>query len=233
MSTLDNLPNPTSRIPVLNAAGSYSAFLKSGPVDNDVNWDPALQYYIGDMVRSTIDGALYVYQGGALAAPPASPPNQATGPIVTKRGGVDPALDAYDAGGQWVPCAPVSGLIDSIAPVVASGGGGAWAVTGGTVNLPPVPGATYLAIVQGVANKGSAMANGEFSQVILTPSGTGAVAVQFQALPAVGSNQVAFTGSLVFSTGTGAAPFTVILSGNTGGGTFIATTLKLTVVRLA
>jgi hypothetical protein len=77
------------------------------------------------------------------------------------------------------------------------------------------------------------MANGEFSQVILTPSGTGAVAVQFQALPAVGSNQVAFTGSLVFSTGTGAAPFTVILSGNTGGGTFIATTLKLTVVRLA
>lgn len=235
MSTLDSLPNPISRIPVLNSDGSASVFVKSSPLDNSVDWIPELQYFVGDTVRSPLDGFLYTYQGGALQDPPAPPPNTDTGPIVSKRGGSDPSESSYDVGGDWVRSAPYSGLWDTLTPTIADGGSGVWTVTNGVMDLPLAPSAVYMAVIQGTSTKGTALLSADWSKITLTPNGTGAVAVATNVVPIVDTVElsVSFAQSLVFSTGTGIGPFTLTLSGEYGGLTFVPTTLSVTVVRLS
>jgi hypothetical protein len=235
MAGLESLSNPLERLPVLNGAGSLSGYVKTNPLTNSADWDVDQQYFLGDSCRSPLDGHIYVYTGGDRPALPSPPPNEATGPITSIRGGVDPSLDSVQdvVGGYWLRNAPLSSLVtlNPTEPTVSA----TWVVTDGVLALPEVAGATYMAVVQGV-QAAAAYVAGDKTTVTLTPSGTGAAAVTASLVPNVSAtpSNFSFSTTLVFTTGTGAGPFTVTLTGAILGSALTGVTgVKVTLLRLA
>lgn len=100
MASLESLKNPVTRLGVLGTAGSQSASFRRNEVDNSNIWDPAKQYYLNDIVFSSIDGGAYVMDGGATTGSAA--------PLTAVLGGDDPATNWVSAGADviWVPLAP-------------------------------------------------------------------------------------------------------------------------------
>jgi len=150
-------------------------------VTNDVTWDAATQYFINDMVRSSLNGGMYVYE----AWDPITGDNTPSC-IVS-------ANDPSTAGGRadgWAPCQSVG--LDSVAQTTA--------VVAGTAGAPAPAGALTvpLALSYTLAAAGGlgvvsvwlvkldysviitgnvATAGTEFLNWTFTPTGTGAAPV--------------------------------------------------------
>jgi len=230
MAGLDSLSNPLERIYLMNGAGSFCGYVKTDPITNNADWNVDQQYFIGDSCRSPLDGFTYVYTGGDLPAPPAAPPNQDTGPITSKRGGADPSLAEVANGGDWLRTAPLSSDVGSLAPVVTPGA--SWTLTGNVLTLPAAASAKYMAVVHGSLTLAAGFSAADWSTLTLTPSGTGAGAVNLTLNATTNATPVRFGQSVVFTTGTGAAPFTLTVSGASAGTAPTAVSLSVEVIRL-
>jgi hypothetical protein len=236
MAGLESLSNPLERLPVLNGAGSLSGYVKTNPLTNSADWDVDQQYFLGDSCRSPLDGFTYVYTGGDLPALPSPPPNEATGPITSIRGGVDPSLDSVQdvAGGYWLRNAPLSSAVGAgLAPTVVSGA--TWTVTGGVLALPLASNAKYLAVVQGVLNLAAGFAATDHCVITLTPNGVAPVPVLATLVPGTGTTAFHFSASLVFDSDLTVLPLhTVTLSGaSVGTAPTTVTNVKMNVIRLS
>jgi hypothetical protein len=183
MASLESLSNPLERTAVLPTAMNAR---KSGA--GDLTWDANVQYFVNDVVLSTLDGGAYVFTGGATDR-------------TAILGGADPAADPT----LWTSLAPIGIQNSSIVAVPAQLG------AAGVITLPagatlPVPaGASVLCIAQGQLVTAAATVVGDRSSFIFTANGAGAVSSTTQVVPLVDtiSDTTRFTISAVVTAGTG------------------------------
>ena len=180
------------------------------------NWDVNEQYYINDVVRSTINGAEYILTG-----------------IGFQRGGLDPA-DLTNTTGVWTTIGAITNYL--AAPTVVDAGAGAYTVT--TADLPVAPAnSRWLIVFNGLRTK--AVGDNTVADVdewnFVGPAG--ADTVNFDLVPPLvvgppASNSQAFGFSGSLTVGNTAGPITV--TANYKGTAFTYTgTARITYIRLA
>lgn len=206
--SLESLVNPLERIVFLPTSMNYRDDGAGGIV-----WDIANQYYVGDVVTSSVDGYAYVYTG-------------ATTGRTTVLGGVDPSLSV-----DWVRLAGagVTTYDTNTAAVTAVGAAGTY---GTLVNNVLTVGAAgdYLVTFQGTVTCPLAQTTADISTFTLTGS-AGTIVGSCTCAPNVGSASSTFSFSSRVNVG-GAAPFTITAGGVYLGQIPTLSAGQLTAVRL-
>jgi len=172
--SLDPLSNPLSSVGVL----PYGQNLRSQTaVTNNVNWSATTQYFINDMVRSPLDGGMYVYEAWSGVA------NTPT----CRVGGSDPSTAAGKTAGWSSTQGNGLKTVQQTAAAVTGTALGAAGALGGTAGLtltipsPTLVGASvwlvkldYVTGLTGVATFGAT----EWVAWTVTPNGTAPAARQ-------------------------------------------------------
>jgi hypothetical protein len=197
MSTgvLDSLQNPLSRVNVLRDGVN----LVKSPLDGTTTWGSLRQYYINDLVTSSINGGAYVMSGGLSGS-------------TCVRGGDDPSIYTVDvSGGVWTSLSQVGpsnfALFNSTsapAPTVTAGGAGVYTVANASLtNL--APDSVWLVSWQGTATSAGVSVAADVATWTFTPSGAGALPASVTVLPRVdaGSTSWSFSVSAIVVCGAG------------------------------
>jgi hypothetical protein len=217
---LESLSNSLERIGAINSRGSFLGNFRGSEVTNDLTYDVGKQYFQGDQAISAVDGALYTFTGGIVAAPaPGDPLN----PIpVSSLGGPDPYDDP-----AWLRNAPFAWYY-SLAPTVAANAG-AWAVTGGA-QTGLIGDTDWLITVQGTGTLVGAVAADQ-AECIFTTNGAAPATVRASVLPSLAAAGVNnWSASLLLTL---PADATSITMSGTYAGVFVPqTNLKVTLQRL-
>jgi hypothetical protein len=195
MASLESLANPLERLSVLPTTMN----LRKNPATGAPVWSALIQYFLNDMVVSSVDGGMYVMTGGSAVYP-----NELT----TIRGGVDPSADTS---GVWVKTFPNGVSFYSIlTPSVASASAGVLTVTGGSQAVPE--NTDWLVVVTATSALTSPAVYAAGQYITWSVAGTGGTTVSWDVVPNVGIGSVSWSGSGLVSVGTGTTP-TVTLTG--------------------
>ena len=198
MASLESLANPLERLSVLPTTMN----LRKNPLTGLPVWDATIQYFLNDMVLSSIDGGAYVFNGGVAGSEQ-----------TTIRGGADPSADTT---GKWLKTAPNGvSYYDTLTPTFTSAGGGVINITNGTLTVPE--GSDWLISIQAVSTLPLVGTDADVVEFTATGSGTGGTAVVWDMLPRIGDTTVRWGASGYVSVGTGAGPFTIALTAQYAG----------------
>jgi hypothetical protein len=189
--SLESLQNPVSRLAVLPDGMSVN----KNPEDNSPYWDVASQYYVNDVVLSSLNSGAYLMVGGATVD--GAPAQTAV------RGGDDPAEDAT---GNWIKLSqsswegyynPTIGVPAAAATVIAITANAAYSAE---------PGYSYSVTFSGLSTTPLVQTAADWTRWTWTPSGTGALPLTIDVQPTVGSTTTNFSVSGVLTMGDVVAP---------------------------
>jgi hypothetical protein len=192
MASLESLSNPLERLVILNTTMSFRT-----QATGDTVWDVLQQYYLNDVVFSSVDGGAYIWLGG---------PDFRT----TVRGGDDPSV----AGSGWAALSAEYVTQSSvIQPTVGTPAANVIPLTTNAVTVPD--GSWWQVSVQATCTASQALVAGDVVTFTLTASGTGASSKSWDVVPIVDAATV--------STDWGAAGLVIAGTGGTTGQTLTLT----------
>lgn len=208
MASLESLANPLERIAVLPTTMNLRQNALTGPV-----WSAVVQYFINDLVISSVDGGAYIWGGGA-------------GGETAVRGGNDPS----DPTSGWIKTATDGvNTYDTLTPTIVSAGAGVLTITNGSLAVPA--GSEWFISLQAVGVLPAVGTTADVSELTFTASGAGGTTLTLDILPRIGNTAVRYGGCGYVSVGTGAGT-TITLTGAYAGQQPTSLTTKVLLVRL-
>jgi hypothetical protein len=213
MASLESLANPLERIAVLPTAMNLRQVPATQVAPASPVWSALVQYFLNDLVISSVDGGAYIWGGGANGE-------------TTVRGGNDPS----DATSGWIKTA-TNGVntYNTLAPTIVSAPAGVLTITNGTLSVPAE--SEWFISVQVIGVLPAVGTSADVSELTFTASGAGGTALTLDVLPRIGDQTVRYGGCGYVSVGTGAGT-TITLGGAYAGQQPTSLTTKVLLVRL-
>ena len=191
MGSLESLTNPVSRLAALPDAMNVN----KNTNDNSPYWDVLAQYYVNDLVFSSVNEGAYLMVG-----PPIGPGGVAP---LSVRGGVDPALDDS---GMWVKTSQMSWKNDFNPTIAVPAAAATVLVVSANASYPALPTYSYAVTFSGTYTCPLVTTADDWATWTWTPSGAGAVPLVVDLLPKVGVAATNFSVSGVMTMGAAVAP---------------------------